>query len=71
MQYPKGERIWTCYYSREKELLFIVTSKETSREFYYLYEVSGDKLNKLGKARNPRELEDKFGVIEKMRATKG
>lgn len=65
---PKGERLWTTYYNAQQELLFILTSRENSRDFYYLYRVGkGEKLTKLGKARSPRELEEKFAVHEQMR----
>lgn len=44
----------------------ILTSKE-SREFYFLYELVDGEFKKLGKARTPKELEDKFEVSKKMR----
>ena len=50
----------------EHELCFILTSKE-SREFYFLYELVDGEFKKLGKARTPKELEDKFEVSKKMR----
>lgn len=63
---PKGERVWVGYYNAEHELCFILTSKE-SREFYFLYELVDGEFKKLGKARTPKELEDKFEVSKKMR----
>lgn len=48
------------------ELCFILTSKE-SREFYFLYELVDGEFKKLGKARTPKELEDKFEVSKRMR----
>ena len=54
------------YYNAEHELCFILTSKE-SREFYFLYELVDGEFKKLGKARTPKELEDKFEVSKKMR----
>ena len=65
-KYPKGERVWVGYYSAEHELCFILTSKE-SREFYFLYELVDGEFKKLGKARTPKELEDKFEVSKRMR----
>ena len=65
-KYPKGERIWVGYYNAEHELCFILTSKE-SREFYFLYELVDGEFKKLGKARTPKELEDKFEVSKRMR----
>lgn len=65
-KYPKGERVWVGYYNAEHELCFILTSKE-SREFYFLYELVDGEFKKLGKARTPKELEDKFEVSKRMR----
>lgn len=70
VKYPKGERVWTGYYNAAAQLMFIITSKEANRDYYYLYEVSDDgALKKLGKARTPVELEEKFDVDG--RCTKG
>jgi len=65
-EYPKGERVWAGYYTQQHELMFIITSKE-SRDFYFLYELVDGKFKKLGKSRSPKELEEKFGVEEKIR----
>lgn len=65
MTYPKGEQVWVSYYNSAHELLFVLTSKPT-RDFYYLYEVKDGRLNKLGKAKSPTELEEKFKVCEQM-----
>ncbi len=68
-KYPKGETRWVGYYNKAGELLYIITSKERDREFYFLYEVQPDGMFKrLGKSRNPTELEKKFKVAENMRA---
>lgn len=67
MTYPRGEQVWTGYYNSSHELLFIVTSKPT-RDFYFLYEVVDGAFKKLGKAKSPLELEEKFKVHERMRA---
>ncbi len=64
--YPKGERVFTGYYNSGGELLFILTAKE-ARDWYFLYECSGGVFKKLGRARTPPELEERFGVYEKMR----
>lgn len=66
IKYPKGERVFTGYYSKTGELLFIVTSKEPAREWYYLYAVENGAFKRLGKAREPPELEARFRVYEKM-----
>ena len=67
IKYPKGERVFTGYCNRAGELLYILTSKEPSREWYYLYKNDGGTFKKLGKAREPPELEQKFGVMETIR----
>lgn len=66
LKYPKGERVWVGYYNAQHELLFIMTSKETSRDYYFLYELVDGTFRKLGKARSPKELETKFDVEKKM-----
>lgn len=66
-QIPKGEIVWVYYANRQGEIMFALTSKHT-RDYYFLYEVSPDgKCKKLGKAKEPPELEKKFGVHEKIR----
>jgi|GEM_PF-1992588 len=57
---PRGEQIWLRYYNHDGELLFMLTSKVSNRDYYYLYEVKEGSLEKLGRARTPIELEDKF-----------
>lgn len=67
-KYPKGEIRWVGYHNKAGELLYIMTSKEKDHEFYFLYEAQPDgTFKKLGKSRNPTELEKKFSVAEKMR----
>ena len=66
LKYPKGEVVWVGYYNKDRELLFIMTSKETSREYYYLYELVDGVFKKLGRARSPKELEARFDVEKKM-----
>lgn len=69
LKIPKGEESWVGYYNSNGERIFLLTSKEGNREWYYLYEViNGTELKKLGKSHSPIELEQKFKVIEKMRA---
>lgn len=65
-KYPKGERVWVCYYSKTHELVFILTSKDSSRDFYFLYELINGEFKKLGKARSPKELEEKYKVQQKI-----
>ena len=54
---PKNETIWVRYHFDSGE--YYITSKET-REFYFLYKFDGKKAVKLGKAKNPQDLEEKF-----------
>lgn len=66
IKYPKGEKVWVGYYDTKKNLRFILTSKEGNRDFYLLYEFVDGQFKKLGKARSPKELEDKFKVVAKL-----
>lgn len=67
VKYPKGEHVWTRYYNKALKLKYIITSKETNRETYYLYELEDGVLRKLGKSKSPSELEEKFKVNEELR----
>lgn len=70
IKYPKGETVWVSYQNIKGEPVCILTSKPT-RDYYFLYEVLSDgTLNKLGKARSPIELEEKFNVRQRMRGDK-
>ncbi len=64
---PKGEMAWLGYYTTAHDLRFLITSKINSRDFYFLYEVVGGALKKLGKSRSPKELETKFEVWKKVK----
>lgn len=70
LKYHRGEQVWVSYYNADHELLFILTSKESSREYFYLYELVDGSLKKLGRARSPKELEEKFDVTKKMGVAK-
>lgn len=68
IKYPKGEIVWVSYQKGNGTPICILTSKP-ARDFYFLYEVKPDgSLAKLGKARSPTELEERFDVRAKMRA---
>lgn len=69
-KYPKDERVWVSYHNSSRELRFILTSKE-GRDFYYLYELVDGVFHKLGKARSPMELEEKFWVRQKVEEHSG
>lgn len=64
-KYPKGERVWESYYNESRELKFIITSKPT-RDAYFLYEFVNDEFKKLGKAKTPPELVEKYDVYKKV-----
>lgn len=49
------------------ENYFVMTSKELNRDYYFLYECVNGEFKKLGKARSPLELEEKFKLTERMR----
>lgn len=55
------------YYNEAHELKFILTSKEASRDYYFLYELVDGEFRKLGRSKSPKELEDKFGVDKRLR----
>lgn len=65
MKYPNGEIVWVSYYNCHHELRFIITSKAL-RDFYFLYEATKEGFIKLGRAKNPKELESKFDVENKL-----
>lgn len=66
ISYPKNEIVWVNYVNVNGEVSFILTSKQ-ARDFYYLYEVLEDgKTYRLGRAKEPPELESKFNVFERL-----
>ena len=64
--YPRNEQVWVRYQDTGHKLLFILTSKKDSRDWYFLYELMDGQFKKLGKSRSPVELEEKFHVRERM-----
>lgn len=69
-RYPRGERIWVSLYNKDHELMFIITSKESSRDTYFLYELVGGSFKKLGRARSPKDLEEKYDVEKRIEVGK-
>ena len=66
VQCPKGEIVWVIYKNRHGEIVYILTSK-TTRDYYYLYEVLKEgKINKLGRSKDPPELEEKYNIKQKI-----
>lgn len=55
---PNDEIVWETY-RRDGKDRYIVTSKKI-RDYYFLYEVSPAGYNKLGKAKTPPELYEKY-----------
>lgn len=64
-KYPKGEIVWESYYNTSQELKFIITSKKV-RDCYFIYEFINGEFKKLGKARTPPELVEKYDVLKKI-----
>lgn len=56
---PKTETIWLTRLTEWQETYYI-TSKENDRNMYYLYRQDGDKAVKIGRAKSPTELEEKY-----------
>lgn len=65
VKYPKGEEVWTSYFNKNDELVYLITSKPT-RDFYLLYELVDGSFKKLGRAASPLDLEERFMVEERM-----
>ena len=63
---PKGETSLVRYFNMSGELRYILTTN-IYYDAFYLYELSGDKFIKLGKAKTPVELEKKYEIIEKLK----
>ena len=60
---PKGERGEVDYRDRSGALRYTMTSAP-SRDVFYLYAVSGEKITRLGKGSSPVELEKRFEVAK-------
>ena len=65
IKYPKDEKIWVSYNNSNGELRYIITSKQT-RDFYFLYELADGVFKKIGKAKTPTFLENKYKFKEKL-----
>lgn len=60
-KYPRNEHVWVGYYKGD-DLMFILTSKQNDRTWFFLYQLVDGEFKKLGKAHTPPELEEKYGV---------
>lgn len=65
--YPKGETVWVEYLNQKRELVFIITTKGMTTDFYYLYELIDGSFKKLGRSHSPTDLEEKFEINKKIR----
>lgn len=78
---PKDEKTWLTYYNKNDELLFFLTSPEGTSSTIaaqagaftpYAVTYSGKgktgsaKIKKLGQSSNPKDLEEKYHVVEAM-----
>lgn len=71
IKYPKGETVWVTYYASDGSPVFLMTSPP-ARDFYFLYAVSPEgNITKLGKAKTPVELEEKYNTKEKCALANG
>lgn len=65
-KFPKGEELCVTYHNVDGTTLFMMTEKALSDSFSFsLYEVSDDTMVRLGRAKSPFELEEKFDVMAK------
>lgn len=56
---PKGELPWVLIRDDKGVDRYLITSKP-DRAFYFIYDMAVEKPVKLGKAKNPTELETKY-----------
>lgn len=54
----KNERIWATIKSSNG--VFYITSKNDSRDMYYIYKEENEKAVKIGKGKNPLDLERRY-----------
>ena len=62
---PHGEVVWVQYFTAEGRLAFALTSKP-ARDTYSLYEFSDDAYRLLGRAKDPKTLEEKFHIEDRL-----
>lgn len=63
MKIPKNEELCTTYCNANGKAMFVLT-RDLFGITYFLYEVCGDKIKKLGNADSPTEIERKYSVNE-------
>lgn len=55
----KTEKIWKEIITYNG-IVYYITSKENNRSYYFLYKINNNNAIKLGKAKSPSDLEDKY-----------
>lgn len=65
----KSEIQWVSYRDKDGNERFVTTSNAV-RDTYYIYEVNGTDATKLGSAKSPAILEERFSVLETCGFTK-
>ena len=66
--YPSDEVGKVGYYDKDGNLLFVITCKKNSREFYFLYRSQPDgSLEKIDKGKDPHALASRHNVDEIMK----
>ena len=63
MDLPKNEPVWERLLDRTGRPRFFITS-HPARDVYFLYEAAPGGFSKLGRARTPPELKEKYRVQE-------
>lgn len=58
MRVPNNEILWVTY-CVDGTMRWVVTSKQ-ARDYYFLYKVGAKVLEKIGRAKSPDELEEKY-----------
>lgn len=57
--YPKNEMVWVTTLDSDGKAKYIVTSNK-DRTTYYLYGLADGEWKRLGKGKNPAELDEKY-----------
>lgn len=65
VKFSKDEKPQIIYRNSSEAISFVMTRKGANGEFF-LYEMQGDKLVKLGKSPSPEKLEEKFNIAERL-----
>lgn len=64
MKIPKNEILRISYYANGSR--FFILTEDAAKHSFVLYETAEDGPKKLGRASSPAELEEKFGVHERL-----